>query len=280
MTGATALLAWFCGACAATYGAAAATLFWIQGRLIYPGEWRRHEPNEAGLADMSVVTATTADGLDLRGWYKAPASSRRLTVVLFHGNGEDLSQRGHIARALLDCGYGVYLAEYRGYGGNSGIPHEAGLYEDGRAALRFVERTNARIVLHGYSLGSGVAVQLAAEAQSPGQIEGLILEAPFTRIADVAAQVFWFMPVGLLVRDQYDNLAKIARVRVPVVIYGGTHDNVIPPQHFAHLYAHTAAPRRLFMLEGADHTNCWERGGGETVLRLLEDIEKASGTGR
>lgn len=257
-------------------GSAFAAVLWLQGRLIYPLEKIRGlAPNPA--ADrLERVTLKTQDGLALSVRYKPPAQADGRVVVLFHGNGEDLSQRVHIAHDLIAAGYGVLLAEYRGYGGNGGKPREAGLYADGRAAIEFALRQTPRVVLHGYSLGSGVAVQLATEFA----IEALVLEAPFTCIADVAVTRFPRLPVRWLVRDRYDNLRKIGAVRVPVLIYGGNADGVIPPRQFAQLYAGVRAPRRLAVVDGADHVDVWTKGGAGHVLRFLDETDIRSPAAR
>lgn len=257
------------GVAALGVGSALAAALWLQGRLIYPLERIRDlAPNPA--ADrLKRVTLKTADGLALAARYEPPAQPGGRVVVLFHGNGEDLSQRVHIAYDLIAAGYGVLLAEYRGYGGNAGKPHEAGLYADGRAALEFAMRQTPRLVLHGYSLGSGVAVQLATEFA----VEALILEAPFTCIADVGLTRFPYVPVRWLLRDRYDNLRKIGAVRAPVLIYGGDADDVIPPQQFARLFSAVRAPRRLAMIDGADHVDVWTKGGATHVLRFLDEID-------
>ncbi|SDE37085.1 hypothetical protein SAMN05421548_14428 [Paraburkholderia lycopersici] len=117
--------------------------------------------------------------------------------------------------------------------GAPGRPSEAGLYADGRAAIAFAARHSRDFVLHGYSLASGVAVQIATECP----LAALLLEAPFTSIADVAAMRMRWLPriVSLrwLVRDRYDNLAKIGNVRAPILIYGGDADQIVP-RHNSH----------------------------------------------
>jgi uncharacterized protein len=252
-------------------GVATALLFWLQGRLIYPLERLRHRPRaDQGDARIGEVRVRTADGIELTCGYAPPAVEDHATVVLFHGNGDDIWQREPVAHALLDAGYGVLLAGYRGYGGAPGHPHEAGLYADGRAAIGFAMQHSPHLVLHGYSLGTGVAVQLATEYA----VAALILEAPFTCIGDVAAAWFRWLPVRRLVRDRYDNLSKIAAVRAPVLIYGGHADLVIPPAHFARLFAAVRAPRRLAIFDEANHVDAWEYGGSEQVLRFLRDVTR------
>lgn len=256
------------GAAALGYGSALAMLLWLQGRLIYPLERIRDLPANPAADRLERVTITTRDGLALAVRYRPPAALDKPAIVLFHGNGEDLSQRVHIAHDLIAAGYGVLLAEYRGYGGNPGKPHEAGLYADGRAALEFVLQRTPRVVVHGYSLGSGIAVQLATEFP----IDALILEAPFTSMVDVACARYPYMPVRWLLRDRYDNRAKIGAVNAPVLIYGGDADGVIPPRHFARLFAAVRSPRRLVIVEGADHVDVWTRGGSAHVLAFLDGL--------
>ncbi|MFC5356265.1 alpha/beta hydrolase [Azospirillum himalayense] len=239
-----------------------------QDRLIFPAIPLAQTPDEVGVGDMAVVSVRTGDGLDLLGWYKAPAASGRPTLLLFHGNGETVAWNGHIARALIDGGYGVFMAEYRGYGGNPGKPSEAGLYEDGRAALDFLEASGARVVLHGYSLGSGVAVQLATERR----VEAVILAAPYTSIADIGARLLPFLPVRSMIRHPFDSLSKIGQVKAPLLIYHGTLDRVISVDHSGHLFEAANNPKTFVVLEGADHVGLWASGGEKAVLSFLETL--------
>lgn len=196
-------------------------------------------------------------------------SRAALPWALFHGNGEDFTQRAPIAHELIAAGHGVLLAEYRGYCGNPGKPHEAGLYADRRAALEFALRRTPRVVVHGYSLGSGVAVQLSTEFS----IGTLILEAPFTCIGDVARMRFPYVPMRRLLRDRYDNVAKIGAVRAPVLISGGCADGVIPARQFAQLFSAVRGPRRLVLIDNAGHVDLWTKGGAAHVLRFLDAID-------
>lgn len=256
------------GLAVVAYGSTLAMLLRLQGRFIYPLERIRGIPPNPAADRLEPVTVRTRDGLELSIRHKAPAEPDGITVVLFHGNGEDLSQRAHIAHDLIAAGCGVLLAEYRGYGGNPGKPHEAGLYADGRAALEFAYLQTSRVVLHGYSLGSGVAVQLATEFP----VDALVLEAPFTCIADVARTRFPYVPVRWLLRDRYDNLSKIGAVRSPVLIYGGLADGVIPPHQFTALHTAVRGPRRLALIDDANHVDVWTKGGADHVLAFLQAV--------
>lgn len=252
------------------YVFAVASLYWLQGRWVYPGE--RHTLAHDLEVDSRFVwvTAITADGLGVVCRYCPAPSQTALCVVLFHGNGEDLRQRSVIAECLADEGYGVLQAEYRGFAGNPGKPGEAGLYADGRAALALLEGAGTRIVIHGYSLGSGVAVQLAAERPCAG----LILEAPFTSVIAVARTRLPWLPINFLIRDRYDSLAKIGRVNAPILIYGGDHDRVIPPSHFEQLYRAANPPCCLAVINGAGHIDAWAAGGEHHVLEFLHRLSE------
>jgi fermentation-respiration switch protein FrsA (DUF1100 family) len=181
--------------------------------------------------------------------------------------------RAHIAHDLVAAGYGVFQAEYRGYAGNPGTPHEAGLYLDARAAYAFVAERSRSIVLHGYSLGSGIATQLALETR----VDALVLESPFTSIVDVAAQRFPLFPVRSLARDRYDNLSKIAAVGTPLLIYGGANDRIVPPRHFSRLHDAARQPKQIALIHDADHIDVWTAGGDVHVLEFLRGVENRSG---
>ena len=256
------------------YAIALAGLYWLQGRLVYPLEQIEALKNPELEARTEAVSINTEDGLTLKVRYKAPPEKTTPTIILFHGNGEDLFQRAHIALEMIEAGYGVLLAEYRGYGGNPGKPHEAGLYADARAAYTHASAHSTNIVLHGYSLGSGVAVQLASEAK----IAALILEAPFTSIVDVAAKRFRLFPVRTLSRDRYESLSKIASIEAPLLIYGGTADGVIPPAHFQRLFDAARGDKHLALIEDADHLDVWTMGGREHVMQFLASLQATRDT--
>lgn len=243
-------------------------IYWLQGRLIYPGE-RTTRAHPLDFDPRFVWTSVvTADGLGLACRYRPPVPDSPLCILLLHGNGEDLRNRSAIAERLVDEGYGVLQVEYRGFAGNPGRPSEQGLYSDGRAALKLLESTGRAVVIHGYSLGSGVAVQLATETRCAG----LILEAPFTSVVAVAKARLSWLPVERLTRDRYDSLSKIGRVRAPLLIYGGDEDLVIPPAHFEQLYAAANKPSKFFLIRGAGHVDVWESGGERYVLEFLRTV--------
>ena len=142
---------------------------------------------------------------------------------------------------------------YRGYGGSGGKPSEAGIILDAKAAYDFAAACYGadRIVLWGESLGTGVAVALAAEQP----VARIILESPYSSIADVAASIYWFVPVRLLLSDSFRSDLRIAKVTVPVLVVHGERDNIIPITYGERLYQLIPGPKRFIRLPHAGHND-------------------------
>lgn len=229
------IVVWLLGFAVTAFVATVVLLAVMQGSLIYPappaqGVPPGYEPIELG----------TADGLTIAAGYR-PARGGRPTVVFFHGNAMVWPDGVHVTGLLASRGYGVLLAEYRGYNGNPGTPREEGLYHDGRAALAFLRSegiASEDVILAGLSVGSGPAVQLATETE----VRALILISPVASLPATVNAAYPWLPAGLLLRDRYDNLAKLPRVEAPVLILHGDADRLIPLAHAEQLAAaHPAA---------------------------------------
>src|SRR4030081_2283855 len=191
-------------------------LFFAQRAFIFPiPQTVRTAPAAAGFPEAEEHLLTTTDGEDIIVWH-VPAKPDHAVVIYFPGNGDFLAGLVGRFRAIAADGTGLVALSYRGYAGSSGQPSEQGLLQDAAAAYAFTAaRYGAdRIVVWGFSLGSGVAVALAAEAP----VAKLILEAPYTSIADVAAAAFPIFPVRLVMRDPFHSDARIPRVNAPLLI--------------------------------------------------------------
>ena len=247
---------------AALYGALVGGMYLFQRDLLFLPDTSRPSLARAQIPGMAEVETTTADGLRLLAWY-APARDGRPTLLYLHGNGGHIAYRADRARTLTAAGYGLLLVEYRGYGGNPGSPSEDGFHADAEAALAYLTGRNVapgRIVLYGESLGTAVAVRLAAEAASRGTPAGaLVLEAPFTSIADLAQHHYPFIPARMLVKDRFDAASRIAAVRAPVLVLHGERDHVVPVQYGRALFAAAAEPKRGWFTPGADHVTIFDR---------------------
>jgi fermentation-respiration switch protein FrsA (DUF1100 family) len=223
------------------------------------------------LPKREIVCLTTADGLNLRSWYFKPARADLPTVVFFHGNAGDIGNHLPFAKFLIEAGYGLLALEYRGYGGNPGTPREAGLIADGRAALAFLNVQgvpDSGIVLYGESLGTGIAVQLAAEHQ----VRALILRSPYTSIAEVAAIQLPYIPARWLVRDRFDSLAKIRLSKAPLFIFHGANDALIPIALGRQLFEAAPEPKTWLTIEGVGHNDVQTPEAEHAMLDFLAQL--------
>jgi fermentation-respiration switch protein FrsA (DUF1100 family) len=251
------------------YGALLAAVYFGQRSLLFPASPARGALAEAGLDGFAEVSIRTEDSETLLAWWKPPQPGRAL-IVYFHGNGGSLWSRRERARMLSRDGRGVLLLSYRGYAGSTGAPSEVGLHRDADAAYRWLSSYEPkRIVLFGESLGSGVAVRLAAEHV----VGGVVLDAPYTSTADVAKLIYWFLPVDLLMRDQFRSIERIGRVRVPLLILHGDRDGVIPIGLSETLFKAANEPKQYVRLAGVGHEDNLERGGLDPVRTFLDAVE-------
>ncbi|MBK9082153.1 MAG: alpha/beta hydrolase [Rhizobiales bacterium] len=248
------------------YLIALAALWAVQRDLFFQpsGEWSH--PADASL-DGEAVEIATLDGERLRGWH-VPARAGRALFVYFHGNAGSLSNRAARFRGLAARGDGLLAVALRGYPGSSGDPSEAGFARDADAvyakALGLGYGAD-RIVLIGESMGSGVAVALAARRP----VAALALDSPFSSAVDVAASAYWMFPVRLLMRDPMRSDRAIAEVKAPLLIVHGSADEVVPIGFGRRLFALAREPKTFLELPGETHLAM------ETALERVLDWSEA-----
>ncbi len=218
------VLVWGLAFAAMVYFSVFALLLWFQRDMLFVGSHAALRAMPAN-AIYHARSVREADGTRLTILEAVPSRAGAPTVVFFYGNGGSLWDFADVGEQLHNRdGFGVVLAAYRGYAGNSGHPSEEGLMADARAVVATIPKSNRPIVLWGQSLGTGVAARMAAE----GRGVGLILQSPYTSIADVAAGRFPIYPVRWFMRDPFDTLSLVAKIKMPVLIMHGTRDNTVP----------------------------------------------------
>lgn len=240
-----------------------------QRSLMYHPDDTVPDPSRYGVGEMESVRIPAGEGINLLGWWRPPANDATPVVLLFHGNAGHLGYRAEKARLLLDAGYGVLLASWRYNAGAGGAPGEEALIADGRAALTFLEAQGikaGRVVVYGESLGSGVAVALAAERD----LAGVVLESPFSSVAEVAQYHFWYLPARWLVLDEFDSVTRIRRVREPLLLVHGADDTLIPVRFARELYDAAPGPKEARFLTGAGHNDLYAHGAGTLVVEFIE----------
>ena len=233
----------------------------VRERIYRPVPVAADQPAWPGAAPQAV-TARTADGLVLNGHYWPPSGNSRDILVFFHGNGGNRQTAALMAEPLTRHGSGVLVASYRGYGDNPGRPSEAGLFADGAAFVALARRLqpDGRLFLFGWSLGGAVALELAGRTR----VDGVATLGAFSRLADAApAAARPFLP------DRFDNLAAIGRVTVPVYLFHGTQDEVIPYAHAERLRAASGDRATIVTMRGGGHHPDFA-GIAATVWQALE----------
>ncbi len=224
-------------------------MFIFQAHYVYfPSRTVLATPVDAGLP-FENVGLDAAGGAKLAAWF-VPASPARGTFLVCHGNGGNIGDRLPIIQLFHDLGLNVFIFDYRGYGQSRGSPSEQGTYEDALAAWRHLTRERGlpadRIIVGGRSLGGAVAAWLA-DREKPA---GLILEATFTSLPDIGADVYWYLPVRLLCRYRYPTLACVRKLRCPVLVAHSRGDEMIPFAHGQQLFAAAPEPKVFAELTG------------------------------
>lgn len=243
---------------ALAYVAIAGFMYVQQRSFQYFPAHKGSTPQALGLGGVTEERVVTPDGETIVLWY-SPAQPGKPTVLFFHGNGGEIADRGERFAFLQARGLGVMFVSYRGYGASTGEISEQGLISDALTAydvLRAKGVAPGDIMLLGESLGTGVAVQLAA--QRP--VGAVALEAPYTATVDIAAEIYWWLPVRLLMKDQFRSRDHIGKVNVPVLIQHGDADRVVPVAQGRALFEMANEPKQLVIVPGEGHDAVFDRG--------------------
>ena len=207
----------------------------------------------------SEVTISAADGAKLHGWLVKPQGVERAPLVLyFGGNAEEAS---HMLEAIGDPvrgdtpGIAWLIVNYRGYGASEGSPSQVSLVADALAGYDYASTLPGidarRVFVFGRSLGSGVAVHLAAHRL----VRGVILVSPYDSLAAVAKRYYWYLPVDWMLKHRFDSIGVAPQMSQPLLCFIAERDDVIPPEHAERLFAAWAGPKRKVLLGGTGHNN-------------------------
>lgn len=194
---------------------------------------------------------TSSNQIKILAWYKPPQEKQKI-ILYFHGNGGNMADRAHKFKTFANAGFGIMAISYRGYPNSQGKASEAGLIQDAKAALNFLLQKKYQlqdIIFYGESLGSAVAVQLAAKF-SP---HAIILESPPSSITSVAQQRYWFVPVNLLLKDKFESIKFAPKITTPTLIIHGTNDKVVNYKEGKTLFEAFNVRKKLITIKGAGH---------------------------
>jgi fermentation-respiration switch protein FrsA (DUF1100 family) len=254
---------------AVVYTGACCYLYFFQRSILYLPDKHLEEPAKYGLPKFEELKITTSDNVKLTAWY-IPAKKGKPTLAYFHGNAGNLGRRAEKFKDFANTGIGILAISYRGFGTSEGLPTEEGLYNDARAAIKYLEEKGLKpsdITLYGESLGTGVAIQMATE----DHFHAIILEAPYDRISARAAELYPYAPIDFLLKDKFDSISKISKINEPIMIFHSKDDKVMPFKHGQKLFDAANQPKKLYVFENAGHSHF----NHDELAKLVIEFTKA-----
>jgi hypothetical protein len=260
------LVVWLVAIYAAICGAA----YFGNRVFMYFPDPTRVAPMEVGLNGVKEIEIAVAEGVTLITWH-APAKDDKPTILYFHGNAANAANRAPRIELIRENGFGVLYVNNRGYGGSGGRPTEEDNVADAIAACDYLIGLGVpagKIVAYGESLGSGQAVRLAPARP----VAAVVLEAPLTSTVDVARRTYFWLPLGLLITDKYNNERNIRSVAAPVLILHGEQDKVIPIEMGLRVYRAANEPKRIKLFSRGTHDDLFDHGAWEETRAFVESL--------
>lgn len=256
----------------AGYAAVLAYIYTHQRELQYEAGGKMYALSETKLQHAELVSIPTADGSKLAGWYEPPQPAKPL-ILYFRGNAESFSREHDRYEAMETDGYGFLAFDYRGFGGSPGEISQTHILEDGLAAYDFAAAKGFPLVIWGRSLGSGPSTYVASLRQT----DALFLETPFDSATAVGYDRYPYLPVGLLIHDNFPVDQWILKVTAPVFVAHGTGDRKVAAYHGQRVYDLAPNKGGIWIEPGADHDDLWARGEWEKAKQFFATAEAATG---
>lgn len=242
----------------------------LQRRLMYFPDTTYFTPLQAGLADVTEVALEAPDGARVIAWH-ASAKPGRPTILYFHGNAGSLETRVARIEKYKAQGLGVFMMTYRGFGGSSGKPSEAANVADAMRAYNRLTATGVDpldIIIYGESLGTGVAVQVAAEKR----VKGVVLDAPYTSMVDLAALHHPLIPGRWFMTDRYETRRHIGRVTAPLLVIHGERDSIVPIEMGREIYTLAPGPKTIKTFPDAGHDDHYKFGSYDALYGWIDGL--------
>lgn len=250
------------------YSLIVAVFYVMQRKFIYFPPQLYLSPQSVNLPNFQEVIINSGNGDKLTALWSPPKDDTHKVVMFFHGNGSAVFSNHDIFRDLTNIGLGVLSVGYPGYPGSDGSPSQASIEHAARLHYDYLMQegiTPDKLVYYGTSLGSGIAAQLAE--QHPPAL--LVLDAPFNSILDMGRKHTPFLPVKLLMKDQYRSDLALTGLDVPLILTHGTADNVVPISQGQKLFDGYSGPKQSHIIQGGQHTNLWGLGTREIIFEAL-----------
>jgi fermentation-respiration switch protein FrsA (DUF1100 family) len=211
------------------------------------------------------VRIRTQDKIELLSWFHNKNLKKYKTILFLHGNAGSLENRIHKINHFNNINVNFLLLSWRGFSGNKGKPTEAGLYEDARSAVRWLESVGVKeknIIIYGESLGTGVAIEIGQNKK----FAGIILESPFTSMVAAGKDKYPYLPVRFLLKDQYESDQKIKNIEIPILVMHGKVDNIVPFHMGKKIYELANEPKYFYFSNYDNHMMEYNN----TLLKVLK----------
>ena len=226
-------------------------VFFNQRNLLYHPFENNYSTHKANFSYKEVFIPTP-NGNNLKGWFHTKDLNNKKTLVFFHGNAGDLTNRIYKLNLIKDFDINFLIVAYRGFSGNKGKPSEVGLYEDAQSILKWLIKqkiTEDQIIIYGESLGTGVTIEVAQNKK----FAGIILESPFTSMVDAGKFYYPYLPVSLLLKDRYETIKKLENINSPILIMHGKKDKIVPFHMGKKVFEKANEPKFSYFPENDDH---------------------------
>jgi fermentation-respiration switch protein FrsA (DUF1100 family) len=224
--------------------------FYQRNLLYHPSE--NNYLNDKITFNYEEIFIETDKKIKLKSWFIKKDLNKFKTILIFHGNAGNLFNRVYKLNELNKLDVNILLISWRGFSGNKGKPTEKNLYHDAEEAIKWLNNRGViskNIILYGESLGTGVATELGTS----NAFGGIILESPFTSIANAAKIYYPYLPVNIILKDRYDSIGKIKNITTPILIMHGKKDNIVPQKMGLELYEKANQPKFSYFPENDDH---------------------------
>jgi len=224
--------------------------FYQRSLLYHPSE--NNYLNDKINFNYEEIFIETKKKIKLKSWFIKKDLNKFKTILIFHGNAGNLFNRIYKLNELNKLDLNILIISWRSFSGNKGKPTEKNLYHDAEEAVKWLNNlgvVSKNIILYGESLGTGVATEIGKS----NIFGGIILESPFTSIANAAKIYYPYLPVNIILKDRYNSIGKIKNIKTPILIMHGKKDNIVPQKMGLELYEKANKPKFNYFPENDDH---------------------------
>ena len=226
-------------------------IYFYQRNLLYHPSENNYQ-NDKIQFSYDEIFIKVDEKIKLKSWMINKNLKKFKTLVFFHGNAGELSNRIYKLNELNKLDINILLISWRGFSGNQGFPTEENLYKDAKAVIKWLnskEVESNKIILYGESLGTGVVVEIGKK----NIFNSIILESPFTSMENAAKIYYPYLPVKLLLKDKYNSISKIQKITTPILIMHGEKDNIVPFSMGKELFEKANNPKYSYFTSDDDH---------------------------